>query len=214
MKATVRLVNEELVALLEDGRELRNCDAEALAWSLWTNDVRASSLEAVDWHTDVTSAPTSGQKIAIFSHLRKCENSCEEQIQEGRERTISKLLAMPIWLSRSDFALLKRQQGECTEQIDQWIKERKIFAVENDGVQLIAKFQFDDGYSPRPVIEKILPLLESKDHWAIASWFAFSNGWLSRHRTDAWEAVAPMSVLDDEEAVLRAARYELGTYCA
>jgi hypothetical protein len=215
MKATLRLADGELVALLEDGRELKNFDAEILAGLLWNSGVSASELEAVDWHTDVMSAPTSGQKIAIFSRLRKFEGvSCEEQIQEGRERTISKLLDMPIWISRADLSRLKRHKGEGTEQIDHWINERKIFAVEGGGLQLFAKFQFDDAYSPLPVIAKILELLKSKDDWAVASWFAFPNGWISSHRAEACESLPPMYALDDEAAVIRAAQNELGTYFA
>ena len=215
MRATVRLVNQELVALLEDGRELKNSDAEALAGLLWINGVCASDLQTVDWHTDVTSAPTSGQKVAIFSRLRKYEScSSEDQLREGRERTIRKLLAMPIWFTRADLTRLKRHQGERTELIADWIKERKIFAVESGGVELLAKFQFNDVYSPRQLIEKILQLLGSEDDWAIASWFAFPNDWLSSHTPEAWKALPPMSVLDDEEAVLRAAQHELGTYLA
>jgi hypothetical protein len=215
MKATLRLADGELVALLEDGRELKNFDAERLAGLLWNSGVSASELEAVDWHTDVMSAPTSGQKIAIFSRLRKYEGvSCEEQIQEGRERTIRKLLDMPIWISRADLSRLKRHQGEGTEQIDHWINERKIFAVEGGGLQLLAKFQFDDAYSPLPVIAKILELLKSKDDWAVASWFAFPNGWISSHRAEAFESLPPMYALDDEAAVIRAAQNELGTYFA
>jgi hypothetical protein len=215
MKATIRLDDNELVALFEDNREIKHLDAKVLADLLWAHGITADDVHAVDWRSDATIAPTSGQKIAIFSRLRKLDSAlCEEQIQAGRDRTIKELLDMPIWVSRAELSLSASEQGKKADRIDLWLDQGRIFAVEYDDVQMFAKFQFDEMHSPRPVIKEILNLFKSKDAWAIASWFCYPNSWITRLQGDIHTAIPPIRALDDEDAVISAARNELGTYFA
>jgi hypothetical protein len=215
MKANIRLEDDELVALLEDEREIKHLDAKVLAELLWEQGVNAEDVQAVDWHTHATNAPTSGQKIAIYSRLRELMSaSCDSEIQAGRDRTIRKLLDMPIWVSRGELSLSLSEQGKNVDQIDLWLGQGRIFAVEYNDVQMFAKFQFDEMHSPRPVIKEILNLLKSKDAWAIASWLCYPNSWITRLQGDIHTAIAPIRALDDEDAVISAARNELGTYFA
>lgn len=74
MRAQIRLADEQLVATLDDSRQLKHIDAVSLAELLWANHVTAGEVSIVDWHENSIEAPTSGQKIAICSRLRAYES--------------------------------------------------------------------------------------------------------------------------------------------
>ncbi|MYM83573.1 hypothetical protein GTP44_16625 [Duganella sp. FT50W] len=95
------------------------------------------------------------------------------------------------------------------------MSERKIFAVDQSGNQLLAAFQFDEAHRPRGIISEILSILDKEDGWAVASWFLFPNGWITQLRNGVETPMAPAHALDDEDAVKNAARKERqGTYIA
>lgn len=73
MKAKIHLLDNLLVAELDDGQRLVHADAIELAEMLLAHNVTSGEITAVDWHTDPVSAPLSGQKIAIHSLLRSRE---------------------------------------------------------------------------------------------------------------------------------------------
>ncbi|TFW18693.1 hypothetical protein [Duganella callida] len=216
MNALISLDGEVLVARLDDGRELKHIDAEALANLLWQIGIRVADVKAVDWHDDVESAPMSGQKIAIYSHLRMLEEaSDDDQYQSARNQTIGKLLAMPVWISRQELSQSLHEQEGRESQIDLWLSERKIFAVDQVGSQLFAAFQFDDSRRPLGIVSEILAILNKEDEWAVASWFLFPNGWITCKQNGAEVPLAPAKALDDEDAVRNAARNERqGTHFA
>ncbi|MYM96092.1 hypothetical protein [Duganella vulcania] len=216
MNALISLDGERLVARLDDGRELKHIDAEALANLLWQIGIRVADVKAVDWHVDFESAPTSGQKIAIYSRLRILEGAVhDDQYQSTRNRTIGKLLAMPVWISRQELSQSLHEQDGRESQIDLWLSERKIFAVDQSGYQLFAAFQFDDAHRPRCIVSEILAILDKDDAWAVASWFLFPNGWITRLQKGIEMPVPPADALDEEDAVKDSARKERqGTYFA
>jgi len=83
---------------------------------------------------------------------------------------------------------------------NRWKQHRKIFSVPSGGGDLFPAFQLRDG-QPRPVIERILGVLpKDMSPWQIAFWFVSGNGWLGDR--------APVDCLDDQEAVVAAARHE------
>ena len=80
-----------------------------------------------------------------------------------------------------------------------WKNNGLIFSLSFNGRELYPAFQFKDG-KPRPVIRKLLDELpNAMGDWEKAFWFVSNNGWI---RGEA----APVETLDDEEAVLSAAR--------
>lgn len=216
MNALIILDGEDLVARLDDGRELKHIDAEALANLLWQIGIRVADVKAVDWHADAESAPTSGQKIAIYSHLRMLEEaSHDDHSESARNRTIEKLMAMPVWISRQELSQLLHEQEGSESQIDLWLSERKIFAVCTSGSQLFAAFQFNDARRPCGIVSELLAILDKEDEWAVASWFLFPNGWITRLQNGVVTPVRPSDVLDDGDAVKDAARKERqGTHFA
>lgn len=85
-----------------------------------------------------------------------------------------------------------------------WKSAKKIFAVDWQGQQRFPAFQFDHG-KPRKVIREVLGVLDgSLGPWETAFWFVSSNKWL--------DGKAPVSLLDDENAVVRAAYSTVGEH--
>lgn len=139
--------------------------------------------------------------------------ACQEE-QAGRRRTIEKLRQKLTWYTSAQlYALMECQGDDAVAKVERWEQEKRIFRVEDKGQVLYAKFQFDLELCPVPLIQKILGVLSRKDGWAICSWFAFPNGWIS---TDAGVSIAPFEVLGTrEDDVLRAAKNESeGTHFA
>lgn len=79
MRVTIYLANDILVAERDDGLRLSHADAVELTDLLWENDVTSSEVFMIDWHEDAESAPLSGQKVAIYQHLRLHEQSLEHR---------------------------------------------------------------------------------------------------------------------------------------
>jgi len=52
------------------------------------------------------------------------------------------------------------------------------------------------------------------DPWVLVAWFHFPNGWLVRQQDPERKPQVPKDFLDDEAAVLRAARSRNSTYVA
>jgi nucleoid DNA-binding protein len=81
-----------------------------------------------------------------------------------------------------------------------WKQQRRIFSVPLRGSELYPAFQFREG-QPHPTVAKILrELPKQMSPWQVAFWFTSSNGWL--------RGAAPADRLDDEQAVVKAARRE------
>lgn len=74
MKAKLYLVDDLLIAEMEDGARLSSADALELAKQLWSRGVTSDQISMTDWHEDAARAPTGGQKIAIQFFLRTKEN--------------------------------------------------------------------------------------------------------------------------------------------
>jgi hypothetical protein len=83
-----------------------------------------------------------------------------------------------------------------------WKSAKKIFAVDWQGQQRFPAFQFEHG-QPRKVIRDVLQIFdEALGPWETAFWFVSSNKWL--------DGKAPVRLLDDREAIIRAAYSTVG----
>jgi hypothetical protein len=81
-----------------------------------------------------------------------------------------------------------------------WKRAGRIFGVRSGGREVYPAFQFKDG-APRPAVCKVLAALpRDMSGWQTAFWFVGPNGWL--------DGAAPVERLDDEAALVAAARRE------
>src|SRR5262249_9213183 len=88
--------------------------------------------------------------------------------------------------------------GNASVTASRWKQQRRIFPVRSQGIDLYPALHFRDG-QPNAVGAKILHQLpKHMSPWQIAFWFTSSNGWL--------EGAPPSTRLDDEDAVVAAAR--------
>ena len=84
------------------------------------------------------------------------------------------------------------------EPLRAWLRDRRVFALEVEGRQLVPAFQLNSSGQPRPVVRDILARLPPElTPWQIAFWFISGYGWLG--------GASPCERLDDAEAVLAAA---------
>lgn len=90
--------------------------------------------------------------------------------------------------------------GDSNSFVTQWIEKGTAFAVNFNGQDLLAAYQFDTAMKPRPIIAGLLEALGKSDPWKIAAWFGSANGWLRGKR--------PQDCLDDPATVLEAAKRE------
>ena len=108
------------------------------------------------------------------------------------------LSEVPLLTAQEIRGLSSRRSSDKNGPTSRWKREKKIFAVCYDGIDLYPAFQFEDG-APKPIIEKILAILpDCMSTWQIAFWFESGNGWL--------DGVEPQNCLSQTEEILYAAR--------
>lgn len=130
----------------------------------------------------------------------------------GRGETILKMLDMCPWILEQDL-IVRVDHHYAAELVKSWVDEHKIFSIPTERGALYPAFQFDAKMRPLSIISEVLIEFGNKDMFATAAWFIFPNGWIGRLVDGIDKSVPPMVVLDDREAVLRAARNEArGTY--
>ncbi|MBM5575320.1 hypothetical protein [Deefgea sp. CFH1-16] len=74
MKTSIIFEDGQLIAQLTTGIKIEHADAIKLASTLYSMGIKAEDVTMPDWR-EGDIAPTSGQKIAILSHLRKLASS-------------------------------------------------------------------------------------------------------------------------------------------
>jgi hypothetical protein len=103
------------------------------------------------------------------------------------------------WITVEDFYQQAPEAGEL-KLVEKWKQESKIFTLVHENIELIPDYILERDGNPKPIVQAILHLFESKkSSLAIAIWFMSINSWL-RGKT-------PISCLEiSPEAVLEAAR--------
>jgi hypothetical protein len=90
-----------------------------------------------------------------------------------------------------------------SSQPNRWKQSRQIFAITHRGIDLYPLYALStkDGVRPLPVVTEILQVLDGKNGWEVAFWFAGVNSYLGGR--------APKEIVaSDPEAVLKAAMTE------
>lgn len=98
-----------------------------------------------------------------------------------------------------------------------WKRRGRIFSVTgSDGKEYYPSYQFDMNGQPLPIMKDVLTALgEMNDAWAIASWFHFPNGWISRSVDGKAVPVAPKdALLTRKDEVIKAAEKAWRTHYA
>ena len=135
-----------------------------------------------------------------------------------RQQTLNAVLAGTEWLTAEQInALQPVPPANRSLPASDWKRRGRVFAVNHGGRELFARYQFDAGGQPLPVVKDILAAYgEVADLWALAAWFHFPNAWLARPRRagGADEPLAPKDLLDDGAAVVHAASQRLRSYVA
>lgn len=130
-----------------------------------------------------------------------------------RSKTIKMLMEQTPWFTA---AQLQAANDGHARAVADWKRRGRIFSVAGPrGLDLYPAYQFDAALQPLPVIRRILQAFGSvADPWTLVAWFHFPNGWLVRKDDPEHRAQAPKDVLDDEEAVVRAAGLRNASYVA
>jgi len=116
------------------------------------------------------------------------------------------------WLSATEVAKVAGLSAtNPSAQPNKWKRERRIFAINSEGVDLFPAYGLDpkNSYRPRAGLKPILDIFgETKDAWGLAYWFAAVNGFLGGKRpqdvllTDPDRVAA--AAADEAEGVLHA----------
>jgi hypothetical protein len=130
----------------------------------------------------------------------------EERLR--RAQTIREVLQVGEWLTVEQLDALRCPMSD-------WKRQRLIFSVEYEGREFFARYQFDSGYQPLPIIQEILTALgDISDLWAIAAWFHYPSAWLVVRDSSGERNVAPKDVLSRTAEVVAAAAKRSGSYVA
>ena len=120
-----------------------------------------------------------------------------------RQETINTLMAKTEWFSASEIRTDWKRQGH-------------VFGVINpDGTDLYPAYQFGADTQPLPVIRSVLEVFgPDVNPSTLVAWFHFPNGWLVLTDDPERRPQAPKDFLDDEAAVVVAARMHGTSYVA
>lgn len=87
------------------------------------------------------------------------------------------------------------------KEVESWIRERRVVAVERDGVVLLPAYEFDEDGKPRAVIARVIAEFEGIfGDMGVAAFFESTSGFLDGAR--------PREIVDHEpERVAAAAKF-------
>jgi hypothetical protein len=110
------------------------------------------------------------------------------------------LATFPCLAARQVAELTGHQREDGSVLVEQWRQTRQILSNPGERQELYPAFQLRDG-APHPAMARILAALPARQSpWQIIPWLVASCSW--------FDGASPASRLDDEEAVVEAARRE------
>jgi hypothetical protein len=160
------------------------------------------------WNSVIELLRTAGAVRAELAEVPEARRALQE-----RRKSIDMLLNSTEWVTRTQ---IESAQPRNASAVDDWQRHGKIFSVAGlNGESLYPAYQFDPAMRPLPVISDVLRALGGvPDRWMVVSWFHFPNGWLVRDHDPEGRPQAPKDFLDEEAAVVRAARLRNSSYVA
>ncbi|MFS0755126.1 hypothetical protein ABC383_10570 [Noviherbaspirillum sp. 1P10PC] len=67
-------------------------------------------------------------------------------------------------------------------RINRWKAEKKIFAVQREGTDWYPRYQFDDDFTPVPIIKEVVHKFSASSPIEIAAWMESPNNYLDGKR--------------------------------
>ena len=114
--------------------------------------------------------------------------------QDSRELRAEFLALIPCLASEEVAQMASLDGSDGTAAMSSWRMEKRVFSIDDDGVELFPAFQLRDN-APHPTIAPVLQALDPDySRWAVALWWAVGNGWLG--------GPAPMDLLDEPERLI------------
>lgn len=148
--------DNEMVATLVDGRRLRHADPVGLAQMLLDEGVKSDQVRMPDkYEVEFEDGPSSGQKIALFFHMRKYEKA-QRAIEQSEQAPLSQPKPSPAPNATSRVAIaeaneiVKSRRARFAKAVDenpglplQFVKDTLLAAQEAKAGMLSPYFESD-----------------------------------------------------------------------
>lgn len=119
------------------------------------------------------------QRLVDESEFRRFDKRMEASIS----KSIEAIFSGTQWLTAAELGRAARPKAANPHSVaSRWRASKRIYAVERRGQLLFARYQFDAGFDPLPVVARILATLEQASPIEIASWFESPNSYLDDSR--------------------------------
>lgn len=122
---------------------------------------------------------------AVYRQLRADERTTKEQVFREYPSFVA------TWLPGRTGKAVRAQT------VRSWWRNERVFAFRFNGHYYFPTFQFSGG-APKPLVRRLLKLIEPEDGWQAMFWFIGANSWL--------DSRAPIELLETKpESVVLAA---------
>jgi len=121
------------------------------------------------------------------------DKSTEQRAVKLHARAAQAIWAGTVWTS---FDELVRIVDATTENVDQWLRERKVFALERSGERYFPSYAFDSSCRPLSAVVGVMRIF--KDFYgdeSVAAWFESTSSFLGGARPREVLACDPERVL-------------------
>ena len=132
------------------------------------------------------------RRSAVFDSRGKTDMTAPLMEARMRAKAVELVMGGTRWLTAADMP------SHAIPLLAGWLEQGRIFALEQEGVQLFPRYAFDSIGEPVPVLKDVLNVLAGCSPFQIAAWFESTSAYLNAKR--------PREVLElDGAAVVMAA---------
>jgi hypothetical protein len=133
------------------------------------------------------------------------EKSTEKLAAELQAKAVRAIWAGTVWIP---FGQLANLASVTTDTVDQWIRERKVFALELDGERYFPSYAFDSTCKPLSAVADVMRIFKDfRSDEAIAAWFESTSSFLGGARPRELVASAPERVVAGAQDCVNTERY-------
>jgi len=121
------------------------------------------------------------------------DKSTEQLAAELQAKAAQAIWAGTAWVP---FSQLVRIASETMDNVEQWLLERKVFAIERDGDRCFPSYAFDPSCGPLSAVASVMQIF--KDFYSdesIAAWFESTSSFLGGARPRELVASDPERVV-------------------